>query len=58
MSVNNNFNSNCSWTIAPVSSFTNAIADQHLSIMLISFLLCLLAIIVIIMSQILHDQFL
>ncbi|MDD7228012.1 MAG: hypothetical protein PUH85_06405 [Firmicutes bacterium] len=40
MSVNNNFNSNCSWTMAPVSSFTNAIADQHLSIMLISFLLC------------------
>ena len=58
MSVNNNFNSNCSWTTASMSSFTYAIADQHLSIMLISFLLCLLAIIVIIMSQILHDQFL
>ena len=58
MSVNNKFNVKCSWITAPVSSFTNAIADQHLSIMLISFLLCLLAIIIIIMSLILHDQFL
>lgn len=52
MSVNNKFNVKCSWITAPVSSFTNAIADQHLSIMLISFLLCLLAIIIIIMSLI------